>query len=132
MSDQFSEDEAQGHYEIDWELLYHRIDGEEDPEIKHEVRAEASKALAAILDWVMDGVNPDSKIKEKLIARRVMALLWVTRPDFMKSKSMSLTRLSQYLGVTPPLLTVHAVSATQTFGVTNPKQKHGWNRKKAA
>lgn len=108
--------------EFSWDELALRVG-----DCQIDERPEAWEALQRVMDWLLEGHHPSRRVNERRVARRIYSLAWVMgRPEF---ENKSLAQLARLFGVTPPVLTHHAVAITRRWGLQNWKQCRGWNSK---
>ena len=70
--------------------------------------------------------NLAGKDAARVIARRAVALAWVTNPLFFEGKSLS--QLAAELGLPKQVLSRCSAAASRKFGIQNRGQAHAGNR----
>jgi hypothetical protein len=99
-------------------------------EIKHDIGPERFGELAVGLRRLMDflvRVDFNREGFEKIITRRLLAVIWTINPGLLGGKS--LTQIAKTIGIPVKHLSVHSAAFSREFGVRNHAQSHGWNWK---
>lgn len=113
--------------DFDWKAL-ERLLGEDAQvaETKPDF-ALLAETLNRLFAYLLDG-RAASQHMDRTIGRRVIAMIWVVRPDIIEG-SPSLARIARTLGQSRAALSRQAAQFTRSFGLVSRGQVHGWNRK---
>jgi hypothetical protein len=109
----------------DWDAISQRVDGEQFDAPSH--GASVADALREVLLWTVS-VNLKSRSAHLHIARRVIAVAWVTNPELFEG-APSLRQLCKRMKLNPALLSTQAAEVTRRFGIRNRYQAQTQNRK---
>jgi hypothetical protein len=85
------------------------------------------ETLNRIFAYLLNG-RAASRHLDRTIGRRVIAMIWVVRPDLIEG-TPSLARIARQLGETRAGLSKQACEFSRLFGVVSRGQSRGWNRK---
>ena len=119
---------APKHQDFDFQAIYTAIDGEDpeaDEDKAEQIRAGVAAAFKRVGQFCAD-INLDHPNADRLLGRRLLAVLWVTNPDFFAGKSLA--RLAVQLGVAPKSIQRHSAEVSRKFGIVNRGMAHGWSR----
>lgn len=107
-----------------WDEIHHRVDGEPVRDVEPD---QAATALREIMAWAVS-VDLKSRHAQVSIARRVIAIAWVTNPELFEG-APSLTQLAKRLRIPVSRLAEQSAEVTKRFGISNRYQTHSLNRK---
>lgn len=117
------ENAADASYEFDWKGLATSLGEQDSDEDQHNRLKELSQALGVVIDWLAN-VDLDKPNAERLIARRVIAFIWVTDPK--RFESLSLRRIAAKLKLYPREISPITAEFSRVFGIRNKMQDHDW------
>jgi hypothetical protein len=104
-----------GEASFDWDAVFRAL-GEGAEVSGDEQREDLARALGDVLAWLVDGAKYHrGPAAQRHIARRVIALLWVIRPDALESKSLA--AFARRMGVSRKKLSRHSVAVARQWGV---------------
>lgn len=112
--------------DFDWDGLFHSL-GETTQELQPKDYEAMGQALRSLMTWLVD-VDTTKPGATREIARRTLALCWLTNPSILKG-SPSLSRIAHDLRCHKVWLSKQCANARRQYGIVNRASAHASNFK---